>query len=167
MTEKPYLDFSPKSPSGEFLMDWWRRLEDHRGDRALLRRRRARAEVFFVPSFHRLYWGLLDLGRVNEESLATVAGLLSHVKVNLEGKSFPEQMGTPHGSEETKAPVSDLRFRRLLQARNHDELYPALIRVIRLLDGIVAIHSLAESVYYWNDRVRKDWAFKYYRVSPQ
>ena len=36
-----------------------------------------------------------------------------------------------------------------------------MLRLVRLLKR-VNVMDLAEAVYWWNDRVRKDWAVEYY-----
>jgi CRISPR system Cascade subunit CasB len=69
-------------------------------------------------------------------------------------------------SGSTNARVSGLRFRRLLKVQNNSDLFEPLIRVVRMLDGNVNISSLANSIYWWNDFTRKDWAFAYYDKAP-
>lgn len=94
-----------------------------------------------------------------------VAALISHVKEHQPGLTFAQQMGRPK-SEGGSARVSGLRFRRLLQLRNHEELFPGLIRTIHLLGGAANLHSLATGAYWWNDSTRKQWAFDYYETAP-
>ena len=61
-----------------------------------------------------------------------------------------------------KPVVSELRFRRLLQ-HEREELYVALIRVIRLLDGCANIHELANVCFHWGYTEKKRWAFAYFK----
>jgi len=66
--------------------------------------------------------------------------------------------------------VSDLRFRRLLKCRTPDELYPALRRVVGLLKNHnlrADVMSLAQSVFYWGENMRKEWAYEYYATESQ
>jgi CRISPR system Cascade subunit CasB len=64
------------------------------------------------------------------------------------------------------AKVSGLRFRRLLKIQGREELYPAMVRIVAMLGGSINLLSLANSVYWWNERTRKDWAFAYYSKAP-
>ncbi|MGB6065519.1 MAG: type I-E CRISPR-associated protein Cse2/CasB [Desulfomonilaceae bacterium] len=165
MKKKSPLNFSADGDAGKALYEWWQSLENFKGDRADLRRCGSVSEVVFVPAFHRLRHTLLALGWVNDEGLAAVAGIVSHVKSHVPAHSFAEQMAQPKSSG-TGARVSGLRFRRLLQRRNHEELYPVLIRVIKLLDGAVNINSAAVGSYWWNDSTRKQLAYDYYAAAP-
>jgi CRISPR system Cascade subunit CasB len=159
--------FQSSDESGTVLLAWWKGLESDRGERALLRRASNIAEVAFSPAYHRLLGRLKgETGAVNREALAAVAGLATHVKTHTEiGGSVARQMATPKigGSG---ARVSGLRFRRLLAVSDRDELYPLLIRVVRLLDGNVNLLSLANGVYWWNESTRKQWAYDYYSTAP-
>jgi CRISPR system Cascade subunit CasB len=65
-------------------------------------------------------------------------------------------------AEGDKPKVSGLRFRRLLSIENHDELYQAMIRIIRLLDNNANIYDLAKKVYWWNEKTKKRLAYDYY-----
>ncbi len=109
------------------------------------------------------------------ENLAIVAGVLSHVKEDRykghEGnfqRSFAVQMASPplKWGREKRACVSDLRFRQLLKIDDPDKLYPAMIRVVRLLGGSVDIVSLANGIYWWNKHTKKKWAYAYYENAP-
>lgn len=154
--------FDKESPAQHALDVWWRELNDNRGERAVLRRCRTLAEVFFSPAYHRLYLALSRIGDVyvDREGLALVAGLATHVKIDGKEGTIAEQMAT--GKPDGSARVSGLRFRRLLKVKEKEELFSSMIRVIALLDGNVNIQSLARSVYFWNDITRKKWAFEYY-----
>lgn len=159
-----YLKFEHDSPETKALAAWWLALNENRGDRAELRRCSTLAEVAFTPAYHRLRLDLIKFGAVNADSLAMVAGLAARVKSNLVGNTLAEQMAT--GKSDGSARVSGLRFRRLLKVKERENLFTAMGRVIALLGGAVNLQSLADSVYYWNDRTRKQWAFEYYTKSP-
>jgi CRISPR system Cascade subunit CasB len=161
------LTFVNNSELHDALVDWWNSLDETRGDRAALRRCRNTVEVAFVPSFHRLRWNLYNLGwnYVNTESLAVIAGVLSHVKSNDESDHIAAQMGKPK-KEGSSAPVHGLRFRRFLKVEEREDLLKQMVRIVRLLDGNVNIPSLADSIYWWNDYTRKEWAYKYYDKAP-
>lgn len=156
--------FKPESPSGKILHDWWKSLEDNKGDRAALRRCHRTAEVLFVPAYHdfcrELCSYLGERGSFRIDRLPAVAGLIAHAKLDAD-QDLPRQMA--HSKVAGGGPIlSELRFRRLLQCQSQEELFLALLRVIRLLEGKVNIYSLADSVYWWGDKVRRDWAYAYY-----
>lgn len=158
--------FQSNDEFGSILITWWKGLETDKGERAALRRASNTTYVAFSPAYHRLLHRLVQQGSsVNREALAAVAGLSTHVKVNAASGSLARQMATPN-SNGSNARVSGLRFRRLLAVADLSELYPMLIRVIRLLDGNVNLLSLADSIYWWNENTRKQWAYDYYSTAP-
>ncbi len=159
-----YLKFEHDSPETQALSRWWLALNENRGDRAELRRCSTLAEVAFTPAYHRLRLDLMKFGAVNADALAVVAGLAARMKSNVVGNTLAEQMAT--GKSDGSARLSGLRFRRLLKIKEREDLFTAMGRVIALLGGAVNLQSLADSVYYWNDRTRKQWAFEYYTKSP-
>jgi len=153
-------------PASGVLMNWWDELDENRGDRAVLRRCRNTTEVVFSPAFHRLRLKLSKTGDFNSESLALIAGILSHVKTHDGSANFATQMATPK-TEGSNARVSGLRFRRLLKIKDIDELFGSIIRIVNLLDGNLNIYSLAYDLYWWNDeRTKKRWAYNYYENAP-
>lgn len=159
-----YLRFDKDSPEQQALDAWWRSLDDNRGDRAELRRCGTLAEVAFTPAYHRLRQAVCRCGAVHDEGLALVAGLAARVKGDVVGSTVAEQMAT--GKADGSARVSGLRFRRLLKMKGQEELFTAFGRIIALLGGAVNLQSLAQSMYFWNDRTRKQWAFDYYSKAP-
>lgn len=159
--------FRPGDDSANILHAWWEGLEHDRGERAVLRRASSPTEAVFFRAYHHLLGQLQQRGYiVNREGLATVAGLAAHVKGDTgTDKSMAQQMASPKPGGNV-AKVSGLRFRRLLAVNQGDELYPLLIRVIRLLDGKVNLVSLANAAYWWNENTRKQWAYDYYATAP-
>jgi len=147
------------------LLDWWKGLEDNRGDRAALRRAASIDQVLFNPGFHRL-WRSVKKTRWNRaENVALIAALVARVREHDPKRTFAAQLGTPP-SERDKAAFSGLRFRRLLQANEPDQLLQGCARAIAMCNNRINILDLAESVYWWNDRARKQWAFDYYDANP-
>lgn len=165
MEGKKNLFFSSGTKARQVLYEWWSELEKNRGDRAALRHCHDVNEIAFTPSFHRLRKNLLDEFNLNQEALAMVAGVLSHVKNNDTGSGFAVQMATP-SSGSSNARVSGLRFRRLLTIEERRELFASMIRTVRLLDGTANIFDLANSIYWWNEFTKKQWAYDYYTKSP-
>lgn len=162
--DKQYVSFKKDSSEVQELKSWWNSLENNRGERAKLRRCHTLTEVVFLPAFHQLRREVERHGKVDYDSLALVAGLLARVKSSSDGPGIGEQMAT--GKPDGSACVSGLRFRRLLKVKEKEQLYAAMTRVIALLGGVANIQSLAQSVYWWNDMTRKEWAFDYYSKAP-
>jgi CRISPR system Cascade subunit CasB len=158
-----YLKFVKDSEEMQALDSWWLSLNDNRGERAELRRCSTLAEVAFTPAYHRLRLAVDKFGSANYDALALVAGLAARVKCDVADNTLAEQMAT--GKAEG-ARVSGLRFRRLLKITDGEELFTAMGRVIVLLGGSINLQSLANSIYFWNDKTRKQWAFEYYTKSP-
>lgn len=165
MTKIKRFSFSENQNAREVLLDWWQRLDQARGDRAELRRAATPTEVVFCPAYHRLLYALKRLAPLSPESLAVIAGVLSHVKKHDGRSPFAVQMATSK-SGNNRVPVSDLRFRRLLKIADRSELYQPLIRTVHLLDDQANLTSLADDIYFWGDRVRKNWAYAYYDKAP-
>ncbi len=167
MKTKRNLSFTRYPKEKGILEDWWRGFEENSGDRAALRRCKSAAEVAFIPYFHHLRLNLVKIAYVQPQSLARIAGVLSHVKSYEETgtRTIAQQMAAKKdGSDQVR--VSDLRFRRLLAIDDVDELYGSMIRIVRLLGGSADIPSLADGLYWWNDRTKNAWAYDYYSEAP-
>lgn len=147
------------------LLDWWQDLENNRGDRAALRRAASVDQAMFNPAFHRLWRGLKGSRWQRPERVALIAALAARVRELNSEKPFAAQLGTPAAGR-AKAPLSGLRFRRLLQAREADELLQGCSRAIAMCNNNINLLNLAESVYWWGDGVQKRWAFDYYDANP-
>ncbi len=171
------IKISPDSGVGKLLGDFWLQLQTTPGTRAELKRCKDISEVMMTPAYHHFCQRIKPL-MVNERewqsSFAAVIGLISHLKsekVLAQNRGSESSyaalcalaMAKPQGE---RPQVSELRFRRLLQ-RDRRDLYPAMIRIIRMLDGNVNLYGLAESVYYWGDRIKKEWAFAYFPRVPE
>ncbi|NOY63566.1 MAG: type I-E CRISPR-associated protein Cse2/CasB [Gammaproteobacteria bacterium] len=171
------IKIDPDSGVGKLLAEFWQQLQKNPGTRAELRRCKDISEVMMTPAYHHFCQRIKPLmaeAHDWQSSFAALIGLLSHLKSEkvLEKSKGSKSsyaalcalaMAKPQGE---RPQVSELRFRRLLQ-RDRSDLYPAMIRVIRMLDGNVNLYGLAESVYYWGDRIKKEWAFAYFPRVPQ
>ena len=153
------LNFRPQQAWGEILLDWWHSLADDTGGRAALRRAPDITGVVLLPAFQRLHRRLLAAGWPNQtwqnDRLAATAGLLAHVRTQSDA-SLPKAM-----SDGDKPPVSELRFRRLLEATDVDTLFAGLRRALPLLQHSANVCNLATDVVNWGDPVRKRWAYDY------
>lgn len=146
------LDFSS-------ILSWWNSLKEDSGGRAELCRAHNPTEVVFLPAYHRLYVKS-NASNINKEALACMAGLCAHVKENREGK-FAEQMAEcKPGGKNSK--ISSLRFRKLLAIKDQEDVYHTMIRIIRQLGGAVNVVDLVKTVYWWNEKTKKELAYAYY-----
>ena len=150
--------FERGSETREALRKWWLGLEHDRGTRAELRRCGTTLQVTQVPGFHQLRIQLLQAGlsstQANSNELAVVAGVLSSLK---ESGDKPPPLAFSDGEP---LPVSPLRFRQVLEAREADELLLRLRRVLPLASGVDAM-QLASDVFPWSDETRKKWVYAY------
>lgn len=149
----------------QILLDWWATLESDKGTRATLKRCNTLPEVMVHPAFVRLCqrlekWLSDDFNW--QERLATVVGLLAHCKTQT-NLGLPTAMAQNAGGTPV---VSELRFRRLLQEKPED-LYRAMIRILRMLDGKANLPQLIHDTYHWNDQTRRNWAFAYFPLVPE
>lgn len=160
MSVKNQFSFDPETDDGIALLAWHSALERRKGNRAELRRCRGTTDLLLSQAFYSALRETGAEGRVDSIRFANVVGLLSHIRENNASSAFPVQMAMRGSSG--KAIVSGLRFRRLLVNERDDQLYQSMIRMIRLLKRSANILSVAEGVYWWNDRTRRDWASAYY-----
>lgn len=154
------------------ILDWWREItrEENRGGRAQLKRAKTLQEVLLVPAYHNLRHRLLGTRLVLADRVALVAALLARVDGPDEARVAARMAHTP-GMGATRSRVSELRFRRLLQVREPEEVFRTMRRVIALLDGVANVLDLARSLYWWpgdsGDRTRQQWALAYYDALPR
>ncbi|MEZ4462081.1 MAG: type I-E CRISPR-associated protein Cse2/CasB [bacterium] len=145
-----------------------------KGDRAELRRCKSPSDVMLLPAYHRLWWKATEANVARhttnsseEAAMAFVAGILAHVSENTT-TSLGAAMGAKDGDNSV---VSGLRFRKLLEIHDADQLYVTMIRIIRMLGRAAPIAAMADDLMRWNnekfrDDVRKKWARDYYSTNP-
>lgn len=179
--------FTTDSPSADAIHAFWRSLHDpddprqDRAGRAELRRAHTPTEVVICPAYFRLLHGLRagfdaqDLPRERLESdrgrthVAILAGLIAHVR---QGTALPDHAHTTAGliakpdAKAQRPAISELRFRRLIQAETASDLYPLLRRTLAQLDGTANVLALARDVWHWGDRRRRQWAYEFYDLRP-
>lgn len=168
--------FAPDTPLGKALMDFWRSLNEDRQTRAQLRQADSVTEVIMVPGTHRLLHALRAAAReqgreglylgsgAGRVKVAVIAGLLAHVKTS-GGANTAVLMAQRKKTSDTPY-VSELRFRRLIQAGDIESLYPMLRRTLALMDHHANVHALAADIWFWGDHVRRQWAYDYYDKLP-
>jgi CRISPR system Cascade subunit CasB len=152
------------------VIKWWREMQpasehegepNRRGELAELKRCKTLAEIVLVPHFQVLRRELQAAGYGNLPACAAVAGVLAHVKAHNGEQAFAAQLAQPKPKGNTPR-VSELRFRRLLKAKPYEELFIDLVRILPLVDHSAPVAQLAQDIYYWGDRTRRDWTFAYY-----
>ncbi|EMA8638491.1 type I-E CRISPR-associated protein Cse2/CasB [Cronobacter malonaticus] len=167
----------------ESLLKWHALMNEQQGRRlrASLRRSHTLNDVWLSEGFRSLAARVPTLWNVAGRewrfcALGIVAALAAHVKTVDTRASFAEQLGHKEGNH---AVMSELRFRRLSQARTQEELFRQLRRAVQLLRGVVNLPDLAEGVFRWcaeedererhaarrrapTDYIRVRWALDYY-----
>ncbi|MCS6984940.1 MAG: type I-E CRISPR-associated protein Cse2/CasB [Leptospiraceae bacterium] len=162
--------FADNTKSRQELINWWQGFEDERGARATLRRATSLAEIVHVRYAHQLLYRLWQCqeGPVNQDRVMMLCGVLSHVRENEAKDSFAKQLARKKGNNQ---PVfSELRFQRLLQYQDIVQeplFYQEIVRAIHQLGFKANIADLAHSLYYWNDRIIKNWAYDYFRTAEE
>lgn len=155
--------FDADKPLGVALQQWWTDLQTRNAERAELRRAQTVADVMLLPVFQRACMRFKPFFQEDEQwesRLAAVLGVLAHIRhPNPEQPLALQMAGNP-------PVVSELRFRRLIQ-RDRTDLYVSMIRVLRMLGNKANLHDVANSVYYWGDKVKRDWAFTYFPNTPE
>jgi len=149
---------------------WWGALNNkERPDTATLadlRRCRTPVEVGFVPAFHDLRVRTGKNSRREMLATARVAGVLAHVREHDGSRRVAAQLAAKSGNA---GPVyARARFRKLMDTADPDgeRFMDTMVRAVRQLNGVVNVHDLADSVYWWNDHTRLQWARHYYENAP-
>ena len=142
----------------EILFNWWKDLENHKGDKAKLKHAQSPEEVLLQSGFHRLSRQLPQLEKYQLMALATIAGLLALVKSgeNLD-HALPTQLGKT--KDHSKTPVfSELRFQKLLASQDATEFYRSLQRAIMIVSQQTHPLLLADSILHWfKEKEKPDW----------
>lgn len=160
------IQFKKDEGPGKTIYEWWQGLDKNREDRATLRRTATVTDVAMLPAYQRLFSrvdGSREWSYYRRDCFAAAVALLAHVKVE-SGQSLPEAMSEkPKDSD--RNPVSDLRFRRLLESADIDTLFMGLRRALPLIEHKTDPMKLLNDLFHWSDSVKKHWAYAY-RWSP-
>jgi CRISPR system Cascade subunit CasB len=157
---------------------WWRELQpddkrpnpaDGAGSRAALARlRRCTSAIHAATIAEALELARrLDIthGRHGRfESVLLTAVVLAHVRDD--DRSAPVARRLGGAGPNSRAPMSPLRFARLLNAETTEEKLIAFRRAVVLLGGTAHVPNLASALLDWSDKTRIAWAFDYYGVPP-
>lgn len=147
------------------VKNWWEGFKKFPGDSARLRRCHTPGEVAFEPSYHRLIFQLGESGSSYPDRIAVIAGVISHIRTDSSAIRFAVQMGSKKDSSNNPY-VSGLRFRRLIQNQEREDLYEPLIRIVHLMGNTANVADLTNGIYWWNEKTKKNWAFLYYETAP-
>lgn len=176
MTESSQvLTKKPPSISGTICLEWWGDLTGaidisrrNSGQAAELRRAHDVLSVVSCSSYHALKNRFSWLDHDNPDHrrtlnrLAVVAHVLPFVRKHDGNLRVGQQMGRPPAGA-SLPPVSELRFRRLVQVSRDDDLMQAMRRLVALLGNKVNVIDLAELIMWWGTPSRmKKLAFDYY-----
>lgn len=171
MSNNPLQGLPPSSVNA--LLRWWKTLVIEnpsgaaRADRAVLRRANDLTAVACLPAYQRVYRSMASAAGAGDwqphqkERIAAAVALLAHVKAD-NALSVPKAM-SQHAEGSDRNPVSELRFRRLLDvdASDTETLFASLRRALPLIEHRVHPQSLVEDVFFWGDKVKKRWAYDY------
>jgi CRISPR type I-E-associated protein CasB/Cse2 len=134
----------------ENLIDWWRGLHKRNGPRAELRRCALPEDAALHPDvfiIHRI------AAFMSYEAAATIAGILSHVRVDNTNLNQPFAV-TLGSSIDGRVKFSETRFKQLLSSRNWNEFYTRLRRCIKMFNGNVNPVSVADIILRWDEEQR-------------
>lgn len=166
-TDSPGRSNTRKNRLHVVARDFCAWLHIHRGPRAELRRCSSVAAIALTPGFHHLR-AQLDHAQLHVDDYrwtAVAAGVLAQVNEGAVSTHIVETMAkAPKGG---RAPVSGLRFRRLLATKEPDDLLTHLRRAVRLVNGTASAGSIMVATDAWrSDWLRMTWAARYYSHAP-
>jgi CRISPR type I-E-associated protein CasB/Cse2 len=137
------------------------------GDRAVLKRCRDTEEIVMEGAFWRVVQAAPEGARLR---LATVvacfssADQLKRVEGFSPGGYFRRAL---RGSKRELTDAGALRFRQLLLVQDREELVHRLRRLLVFADAPVDWGVLGLDVFFWSNRVRRQWAQDFYSNSKE
>lgn len=141
---------------------WIKALEDHKGDRAKLRRAQREADVYAVEMAHRLVEALRPEPKRTDAAFF-LAALLSHVREEVPEALIDRLLKDTEDGKPEKSALKPQRFGQLL----HADLLPDRLRLFRralqMVDGKLDAADLAELFLTWPDNsTKRDFARRYF-----
>ena len=150
---------------------WWRELqpkdgqgERRSGDRGALARLRRCATVMQAASEPATLalCRKLAAGEAGLDRVALLAAVLAHVREERFDLTVARQIGV---QQDNTAAMSDLRFRRLLQADTPDERLIGFRRLVALAGRKLNVADLAAGLWHWSEeRERLRWIYTYHEA---
>lgn len=161
-----------QDPNGRIAAAWWRALQpslsngerNPRGDRAALARLR-RADLPGAMQDPATFVLFRTLGAARPDDLPSVAlcaATLAAVRIDDRELHPARQLGAPPGARDDRAIMSQLRFRRLIEAVALEDRLTQFRRAIALARGRSNVPELAAACLDWSERRRQRWIFEYY-----
>jgi CRISPR system Cascade subunit CasB len=151
---------------------WWHSLKPNadrgtRGNPAALARLRRAATVMDLMAEPEAIDLFRCVGARSYSDLpvaALLAGVLSHVREDHQARSVARLLGPKHSSGGKDAIMSPLRFHRLLQTTEPDEILVAFRRMIALARGSLPVTDLSRSLLDWNEERKRRWIYDYWNA---
>lgn len=160
MSGRPYDDEAKAARA------WWSMLQPkpgtgYAGDRAALARLRRCATILAAMSepatldlFRRMGFSRTNAGR-DLPRAALLAAVLANVRDDTGKPRFAEAIGAPPGGKPADAKLKPSRFKRLIAAREPDDLLTAYRRAVALLDGRADVRDVARQLLAFTDPVEQ------------
>ena len=156
---------------------WWFALQPndkgYRGDRASLAKLRrassimeAAAEPVTADLFSKLGFDRSHADR-DLPRAALIAAVLAHIRDDNRRETLARAIGTPRGGAETTERITPLRLKRLIAAREPDDLLIGFRRAIAILGNTANVKDVARQLLLWtddhhSDRARTMFTFDYH-----
>ena len=161
-----------KAKAADAAVAWWHSLRPNadrgtRGNPAALARLRRAATVLDLMAEPETIGLFQCMGARSYSDLpvaALLAGVLSHVREDRPARSVARLLGPKDSSNEKDAIISPLRFRRLLQATEPDDILVAFRRMIALTGGSLPVTDLSRSLLDWNEERKRRWIYDYWNA---
>jgi CRISPR system Cascade subunit CasB len=170
---------SPYDEQAQAAYKWWQSLRPResngrmiQGDRAAVAKLKRSSSVMEAASepvtfdlFDKLAFKR-DYASRDLPRAATIAGVLAHV-TEQRPETMARAIGTPRGGEGSTPLITPLRLKRLLAAREPDDVLIQFRRTVAILGGIANVRDLAVQLLAWTDDERGDltrtrFAFDYH-----
>ena len=153
---------------GRIAANWWQRLQpselaglprsQDRAALARLRHCRTIRDAIFDPATHTLCHDLAA-GETGLERAALIAAVLACVRIDNPHLDVARQISLAGAR---RAQMSDLRFRRLLQADTADEQLVGFRHLVVLARHTLHVADLAQALWRWSDQDRRRWVCAYH-----
>ena len=179
MTEKSKERRVDFALAATLAQEWWRRLQpdsargnpqERGGDRAALarlRRAASLAEIMAEEATIDLWRSIGSDDTQQLQRVAVIAHVLAHVRKHDDEPTVMRRVGRrSYGdADSAKLALKPIRFRRLLAAREDEELMREMRRLVQMADRRLDVGHLAASLLFWSDTTRARWAFDYFAAT--
>lgn len=154
--------------------DWWTRFDPKAVGKAVhfakLRRCSTPADALGEQAARALLgeFGLFKSRLTRSEErratqILTAAIILANVREDEPQRPFARRLGDP---SKGAAPLSPLRFQRLLNAAPGESQIAQFRRAVMIADRRANVGDLGAALYYWGDRERVRWIYQYHQAAP-